>query len=615
MSEPTKKPAPAFPALLPPQVAAVIARAKGLFLGLSKGARILLISTATLAAIFVGYLVFNATNEKYGTLFTQLDRDDASGVVAKLKEMKVPYKLSQDGATIEVPEAKVLDLRLELATTGLPRGGGVGFESFDKMRLGATEFEQRVLYRRALEGELSRTIGTITGVESTRVHLVMPEKSVFVSRTEPASASIVVKMKPGHTIEPQEIGGIIHLTASAVPGLTSDAVTLVTTDGQMLHRPRKQGENGSSDDDNGETSSSHALETSLSDRAREMIEKIVGAGHVDVQVSADIDTARVEHVEDHYNPMTAVIRSEEATTERSSGGFDDTVAGVPGAESNVPSGSSVNAAKAAALAAAASAAPAASSSAAPNAAAIASALAPTTSPLSLPSPAMTASVQKGLPAGTTRESHTRNFEIDHVSDKRTLAPGAVRRLAVAVVVDGIEITDQGQNKVVARDREQLDKIAALVRGAVGIDEKRGDILTVESVPFLSGHVEAPVVVDAPKPFPIQITLKDLKDHKKLVGIGAGALFAFGLLTGIVIKRRRARARAAALLAAVPEERNLTFGAAPVITPLEHSKLSPEEMRLAAHERAQLDPATAALVLKAWLGAAEGEEKIAHAQAS
>jgi flagellar M-ring protein FliF len=611
VSDPKKSPTPASPALLPPQVKAVIDRAKALFSGLSKGARILAFTTAALAAIFVGYLVFHATNEPYATLFTQLDRDDASGVVAKLKEMKVPYKLSQDGATIEVPEAKVLDLRLELATSGLPRGGGVGFESFDKMRLGATEFEQRVLYRRALEGELSRTIGTISGVESTRVHLVMPEKSVFVSRTEPASASIVVKMKPGRTIDPQEVGGIIHLAASAVPGLTSDAVTLVTTEGQMLHRPRKQGDLGN-DEEGGEASSSHALETSLSDRAKEMIEKIVGAGHVDVQVSADIDTARVEHIEDHYNPASSVIRSEEATTERSSGGVDDTVAGVPGAESNIPSGGSVSAAKAA------TATPAASSSAAPSASAIASAIASATgpSPLSLPSPAMTASIQKGLPAGTMRESHTRNFEIDHVSDKRTLAPGAIRRLAVAVVVDGIEITDQGQNKVVPRDREQLDKIAALVRGAVGIDEKRGDILTVESVPFLTDHSEAQAAVDAPKPFPIQITMKDLKDHKRAVGIGAVAFALFVIMAGVVMKRRRSRTKAAAaLLLAQTEEKNLSFGGAPTITPLESAKLSPEEVRLAAHERAQLDPATAALVLKAWLGAAEGEEKLQSALAS
>jgi flagellar M-ring protein FliF len=229
---------------------------------------------------------------------------------------------------------------------------------------------------------------------------------------------------------------------------------------------------------------------------------------------------------------------------------------------------------------------------------------------------MSAAVQKGLPAGTMRESHTRNFEIDHVSDRRTLAPGAVRRLAVAVVVDGVEITDQGEKKQVPRDREQLDKIAALVRGAVGIDEKRGDILTVESVPFLAEHADAPVAVDAAKPFPIQITVKDLKDHKKVVGIGAGAFALLMVLAAVVVKRRRSRAKVAAALKE-SEQRTLTFGAgaAPIITPLEQSKLTPEEMRLAAHERAQLDPATAALVLKAWLGAAEGEEKLQSALAS
>ncbi|HEX7664938.1 MAG TPA: flagellar basal-body MS-ring/collar protein FliF, partial [Polyangiaceae bacterium] len=205
---------------MPPPVAAVIDRTKAIFMGLSKGARVLIVSTLTLAAIFTGYLAFHATNVEYAMLYSNLDSDDAASVVTKLKEMKVPYKLEANGTQIDVPEKQALDLRLELASAGLPRGGGVGFESFDKMRLGATEFEQRVLYRRALEGELSRTIDTIGAVQSSRVHLVMPEKSVFVSRQEPASASIVVKLKPGKTLGPSEVAGVVHLAASAVPGLT-----------------------------------------------------------------------------------------------------------------------------------------------------------------------------------------------------------------------------------------------------------------------------------------------------------------------------------------------------------------------------------------------------------
>lgn len=593
MSDPSKKP------MLPAPVAAVLGRIKAIFTGLSKGARVLLFSTAALAAVFVGYLVVHATNVEYATLYSQLEADDASAVVTKLKEMKVPYKLSANGSTIEVPEKQALDLRLELASAGLPRGGGVGFESFDKMRLGATEFEQRVLYRRSLEGELSRTIDTIGAVQSSRVHLVMPEKSVFVSRQEPASASIVVKLKPGKTLGPQEVAGVVHLTASAVPGLSAEAVTLVTTEGTMLHRPRKQGDSDAEGDPN-EPSASKALEATLSDRAREMIERIVGPGHVDVQVSADLDRARVEHVEDHYNPASAVMRSEEQTIDRQSSGPDDTVAGVPGAESNVPGGSSVSpVGKPGASAAAASSAAPASSAAAAASAMIAS----------LPAPQVAANTQKGLPNGVMRESHTRNFEIDHVSDKRTLGPGALRRLTVAVVVDGIETTVDGKTTVTERDPEQMAKIASLVRGAVGIDDKRGDILTVETVPFLAAHVEPPAaLVDAPKPF--DLSRFDYKAHAKLLaGVGGSALLLF-LLAGLSIRKR---AKKAALVKALAEkEKTLQFGPAPIPAQLEITPKTTEDVRQAAHERALRDPATAALVLKAWLGAGENEEKMAIA---
>ena len=133
------------------------------------------------------------SSDLWGVLFSQLERDDAAALVAKLRELKVPYRLRDEGAAIDVPEARVHELRLELASAGLPRGGGVGFESFDRMRLGATEFEQRVLYRRSMEGELARSISSLTAVQSARVHLVMPERSVFVSRNDPASASVVVR--------------------------------------------------------------------------------------------------------------------------------------------------------------------------------------------------------------------------------------------------------------------------------------------------------------------------------------------------------------------------------------------------------------------------------------
>jgi len=157
----------------------------------------------------------------YAALFSQLDRDDASAIVAKLKELKIPYRVDGDGTTIEVPESRARELRLELAGSGLPRGGGVGFEAFDRMRLGATDFEQRVLYRRALEGELARTIATLDAVESARVHLVLPEKSVFVTRSEPASASIALRLRSRCIRSTNVVGSGRSVTRTPVPAVGS----------------------------------------------------------------------------------------------------------------------------------------------------------------------------------------------------------------------------------------------------------------------------------------------------------------------------------------------------------------------------------------------------------
>ncbi|MEI7894941.1 MAG: flagellar basal-body MS-ring/collar protein FliF, partial [Myxococcales bacterium] len=176
--------------------------------------------------------------EHLAYLFTELGADDAQGIVTKLKELKVPFKLDASGTAIQVPEEKVHELRLELAGLGLPRGGGVGFELFDKPRFGSTEFEQRIHHRRALEGELSRTIATIAGVQAVRVHLVLPERSVFAAQKERASASVVLKLRPGKSFGKNEIATVVHLVASAVPGLAEERISVVSADGLTLHRPR-----------------------------------------------------------------------------------------------------------------------------------------------------------------------------------------------------------------------------------------------------------------------------------------------------------------------------------------------------------------------------------------
>jgi flagellar M-ring protein FliF len=502
-------------------------RAQKYFLAMTKPARVMLLSTVAAAILITAYFGYHSTQTSWATLFSNLDRDDAAAVVAKLKEMKIPYRIEGEGS-IEVPQQNVRELRLELAGAGLPRGGGVGFESFDKMRLGATEFEQRVLYRRSLEGELSRTIDTIGAVQSSRVHLVLPERSVFVGRAEPASASIVLKLRPGRALGGSEVAGIVHLVSSSVASLTPERVAIVTTDGTVLHKPRREGDATGEED---QVSSARSLEATLEERARLMLEKVVGAGHVDVRVSADLDRARVERVEDHYDPKNSALRSEQSTIERTPG--DKSATGVPGAESNSPDG--------------------------------------------------TGSGDAGVGETALRESRTRNFELDHVVEKRLVAGGSLRRLTVAVVVDGS-----------GKPPEEMARLTALVRSAVGADERRGDMVTVESVPFLEVD-KAPVVADKP------ILPERFRRYVPFAAAGAGAVVLLSVLVILMRARKRARARAAEKAVA----QNAIVVAQPTDKPLDEvvavELLDPEELRSRAHRSAADDPATAALVLRFWLG--------------
>ncbi|MBX3228841.1 MAG: flagellar M-ring protein FliF [Labilithrix sp.] len=512
---------------------------------MSSGARMAALFTLIGALTIGGFFAFHHAEPPYAPLFTNLDRDDAAVVVTKLKELKVPYRLQGDGSLIEVPEDKVRETRLELAGQGLPRGGNVGFESFDKMRLGATDFEQRILYRRALEGELSRTIGAIGAVESARIHLVLPEKSVFVSKNEPSSASVVLKLRGGRALGGGEVAGIVHLVATSVQGLSPDRVAVVTTEGQVLHRPRRAGEDGIGVDDDKE-SKARALEATLEERARAIVEKVTGAGHADVRVTADIDSARVEHVEDRYDPSRTALRSEESTIERTAG-EEPPVAGVPGAESNLPNGSAAGAK--------------AADGGAPE-------------------------VAKGtLP---TREQHTRNFEVDHVSEKRVVAGGVLKRLTVAVVIDG------------NRSKEELDKITGLVRSAVGFDERRGDAVTVEAVPFL-------VVAEPPAPpAPTTKLPIDLKNPLHVGPLAGGALL-FLVLVALMVKRSRKKARAvseALALVAAKEKASAEQVTVEILGKNEEeNETSADDLKQLVRERALLDPSTAALIVKGWLGTA------------
>lgn len=366
----------------------------------------------------VTYSALRGPTEEYAVLFAGLQTEDAARVVAELKAQNVLYRLDAGGATIEVPAAKVHELRLAMASAGLPRGGGVGFELFDKQTFGTTSFVEQLNYRRALQGELARTVMSLDGVERARVHVAVPERSLYKDEDEPPSASVVVTLKPGHRLSSTQVRGVVHLMASSVPGLKPERITLVDEAGAPLW--------------SGEEMTAEAgaeLERTLARRVRDMIERVVGAGHASVVVTAELDESRQERTEESYDKDKAAIRSESRTEERSDGA--GSAGGVAGARGNLPG------------------------AAAPSA---------------------------GAPeAGRVRLSETKNYELNHVVSRVVQPHARVKRLHVAVLVD--EAVDK-KGKHVPRPAEELARITALARTAAGLEDERGDKIEVATAPFV-----------------------------------------------------------------------------------------------------------------------------------
>jgi flagellar M-ring protein FliF len=502
-----------------------------------------------------------ASRVDYTYLFTDLAPEDAAAIVERLDQQKVPHRLAAGGSAIEVPRDKVHELRVALAADGIPKGGAVGFELFDKNQMGATEFEQQVNLRRALEGELSRSIMTVDGVKGARVHLVLPEKRLFARTDEKASASVVLKLRNAGTFGKKEVAGIVHLVASAVPGLSRDRVSVVSTEGVTLHKPSSGSAGFATDLADLQTEQSTAISSGLEAHVREQLERVVGPGNADVRIAVALDPAARERTEEHYEPTKTALRSEHKI-EESAGADNPGVAGVPGAVSNLPDGT----------------APPEEALAAPNAGG----------------------------GGTVRRSHTRNWEVERVTEKITTPPGNMRRLSVAVLLNG---TYRPDGTFVPRGEKELKNLEALVRGAVGFDEQRGDEITVKSTQFarmteLDAEANAGATPDWLKYWPWAVA-------------GAGALLVGGALVVLVLRRRRKQKLAIVQATAAPAELRGADGLPVQLvgdTPARALPEAPsEDFRTLALELASKDPATAAVVLRRWLhGAAAAGAPAARA---
>ena len=374
--------------------------------------RISLVASALATiAVILGLIVW-ANQSEYKILFSNLASDDAANIVAKLKEKKIPYKISDNGDSVSIPDDRVTEVRLELASTGLPQGSGVGFEIFDRKTLGATEFEQQLNYRRALQGELARTINSLDEIQQSRVHLALPKDSLFVEEQKKPTASVTLKLKGGRVIRPDQIDGITHLVASSVEGLNPADVIVVDSKGNILSR--KKDDSGFGQLSATQVEYRNNFEKSVVAQIQSMLERIVGQGKAVVRVSADLDFKVMEKTEELYDPDSPVIRSTQKQTE------------------NV-------------------------------------------------TPLPNATTGRGT---ESKLDEVINYEINRTVSKTVMPVGEIRKLSIAVLVDGKYTKDaKGEEVYQPRDKAELDKLDDLVKKSVGFNAARGDQVVVTDMPF------------------------------------------------------------------------------------------------------------------------------------
>jgi flagellar M-ring protein FliF len=512
--------------------------------------------TLTLASLLIVFAVATlGSREKYTYLYTELATEDAAAIVEKLKTQQVPYQIESGGTAILVPEERVAALRLELASGGLPRGGRVGFEIFDQARIGATEFEQQVSLRRALEGELARSVMSIDGVKAARVHLVMPERRLFASRSEAASASVVVKLGNSAAFGKREIAAVVHLVSAAVPGLSKDRVSVVSTEGVTLHRPSSDAQ-GAAELTDLQGEMSRVVASQYESDVLAQVERVVGAGNADVRVNVDLDTSTHEKTEELYEPSKTALRSENLVEELN-GAQEPGVAGVPGARTNLPDAEAEGGG---------------------------------------PTPAPAAG------GGTVRKSHTRNWEVERVTKKTNTPAGEIQRLSVAVLLNG-RWEQRGQKSVfLARSPEEVHQLENVVKNAVGFSAERGDSVVVQSAQF--SRIEEPVQAVDPR----WVTMS-----RRYWPVAVSVAMLLGIATMVLLWRRsvkKATLPANAQLAAGTSGISLSgvthageLGEGAAIPQLAAPAALPfEEVRAQALVLAAKDPATAAVVLRQWLSA-------------
>jgi flagellar M-ring protein FliF len=417
--------------------------------------RLPLMVGAALAVAAIAALWLWSRQPDYRVLYGNLADRDGGAIIASLQQMNVPYRFADGGGAVMVPAEKVAELRLRLASQGLPKGGTVGFELMDNQKFGTSQFAEQINYQRALEGELARSINSISAVESARVHLALPKASLFVRDQKKPTASVVLTLHRGRVIDDGQVNAVVHLVSSSVPELSAKSISVVDQNGNLLSSPgaAARGLDGS------QLKYTQEIEQAYARRIEAILQPIIGSGNVHAQVAADIDFSVVEATDEKYRPNqepgSAAVRSQQSSDASQQNGPQS--GGVPGALSNQPP---VNPVAPIAL-------PAASQ------ARVAGQLQMSTELSGF-----------GRGNGSTRRDATVNYEVDRSIRHTQLASGGVRRVSVAVVVNNRETTNaQGKRVTQALSAAELEQVRNLVKQAMGFSAERGDSLNVVNSAF------------------------------------------------------------------------------------------------------------------------------------
>jgi flagellar M-ring protein FliF len=444
-------------------------------------------------------LVQHQREADFRPLFTGVAPEDAAAIVQKLKESGVDYRVPEEGGAVLVPSARLAELRINMAAAGLPKTGRIGFELFDKTNLGATEFTEHINYQRALEGELERSVMSLAEVEQARVHITFAKDSVFLESQEPAKASVLVKLRPGSRLAPQNVQAIDHLVSAAVEGLSPDAVSVLDMNGNLLGRPRPPGPLDGPEPSEAALDYRHHVEADLLAKVNSTLEPLLGVDKFRANVSVECDFTGGEQSEEIFDPARSVMTSSQRT-EDSTGGAS--ASGVPGTASTLPR------------------------------------------PTSRPG------------GGSTRVSRTTEniaYQSSRTVTKTRMPAGVVKKMSLAVLVDQ-SVTWQKDGKATRRvlvppTPETMKIIHDLVAGVTGFNQERGDQLVIETLPFESTLLleppDAPGAAPAtPKPtgvagLPIQINRQTLV----IGGCAAAGTIVIGLLFAGLLRGKRKKAAA------------------------------------------------------------------------